>query len=706
LRTPTPRSLAIACSLAALGSLVPGTAQAADALALKSGFMQVVFSGDHPGLESLAIDGVGSGKLGASVLSPESAPGHDYAVASSAIPGGIAVGYSRGSHVPGRSPEWAFEAGPREIEATSTWSAGHEPAPLTLTFDTGRCYATLLGLFDPKGDIALPAVLHLPGFGSVTLIAHGAGKASVGYASGKGWVKVTFPPADAGRPTVTYRWTVSAIFPRVAGIAGDARYDGFRRNWLNILQLNPSRRLLSNNTSSDVCGFCYYEYADIALRTPPLVGDLQALDLIRQSLDQILAGTKTYGMPGYGDFPEETSDTAPSLLIAAYDYASGRSDATWLELHYGQLRVIADRMLATDSDGDGLIKYVATGNSGSWNEGQPKVRPSNWWDTIGFGHEDAYANALAYRALLGMRDMAAMVGRQPDVARYALAAEKLHDAYYPAFFDPATGVLGGWRSADGSLHDYYFTFVNGIAVLYGLVPADKAGPIMDHLWDKMLEVGFNNFRMGLPGNLVSVARRDYAHKEPRYGGGRREDNADGFQVYCNGGATACFAYFTIAAYESVGQHERAQNILLPVLQAFDAREFEGTGSNRLTNDWRKWDGTAEGYEGFLTDNYYALLAVPPPRAGSLKEVDLDQADAGRAVLADKLQRVASRRKGRHHRRVDGIRGKGKSTGLGVGRGDSCVVGPALVALDDDVRLVVEVDLGLGDGPRDVVGSPR
>ncbi len=75
---------------------------------------------------------------------------------------------------------------------------------------------------------------------------------------------------------------------------------------------------------------------------------------------------------------------------------------------------------------------------------------------------------------------------------------------------------------------------------------------MDRLWDKMREAGYTDFRMGLPGNLVPVARKDYAHKNPRYGGGLREDNADGFQIYCNGGATACFAYFTIAAYDRVG----------------------------------------------------------------------------------------------------------------------------------------------------------
>ena len=49
-------------------------------------------------------------------------------------------------------------------------------------------------------------------------------------------------------------------------------------------------------------------------------------------------------------------------------------------------------MLATDTNGDGLVKYAVSGNSGSWPP-QIKYRPANWWDTIGFGHEDAYANA-------------------------------------------------------------------------------------------------------------------------------------------------------------------------------------------------------------------------------------------------------------------------------------------------------------------------
>jgi hypothetical protein len=185
----------------------------------------------------------------------------------------------------------------------------------------------------------------------------------------------------------------------------------------------------------------------------------------------------------------------------------------------------------------------------------------------------------------------------------------LRAAYLGAFFNPATGVLAGWRSADGQLHDYYFPWVNGIAIHYGLVPKEQANAILDRLLAKFKEVGYTRFDLGLPGNLMSVPRKDYVHWERRWGGGEREDNADGFQKYENGGATACFAYFTLAALYDLGRRNEADRILFPLLEAFEEGAFQGQGANGMSRDWKAWDGTPWGYEGFLVDNYYALLAV-------------------------------------------------------------------------------------------------
>ncbi|MGH7980849.1 MAG: hypothetical protein ACREE6_15840, partial [Limisphaerales bacterium] len=233
-----------------------------------------------------------------------------------------------------------------------------------------------------------------------------------------------------------------------------------------------------------------------------------------------------------------------------------------------------------------------------------------------------YANALAYRALRGMRAMAQQGGHVDDANRYAAAADKLKAVYFDTFYDPKTGVLAGWRSADGQLHDYYFLWVNGIAIHYGLVPTKKqANDIMDRLLAKMREVGYTNFELGLPGNLISVARKDYVDLRVRFGGGKRADNADGFQIYENGGATACFSYFTLAALYDLGRINDGDHILMPLLDGFAKGGFQGFGNNGLSKDWKMWDGTCKGYEGLLTDNYYALLAVMDRQAALEREAN-------------------------------------------------------------------------------------
>jgi hypothetical protein len=96
----------------------------------------------------------------------------------------------------------------------------------------------------------------------------------------------------------------------------------------------------------------------------------------------------------------------------------------------------------------------------------------------------------------------------------------------------------------------------------------------------------------------------------RFGCGSRPDNSDGFQKYENGGATAAFAFFTLAALYDLGRKAEADKILFPMLGEYDQCGFEKRGANGYSSDWRKWDGTPWGYEGLLSDNYYALLAVP------------------------------------------------------------------------------------------------
>jgi len=634
-----------AADLLEAGKKIAVDAKEEDRLSFSSPFLKVVFAANRPNLGFLGVDSLGKGKVDQNIMSKETAP-VVYQTTRSTTTGQLTIAYTR--NMAASRAEWELTATQKTLRFVSRWSGGAQPEPLVLSFSTGSCYTTVLGLykqagdidlpvakarpaalapgsvFKQTGDVNLPAVVHCPGFGSFRLRATGIKEPLIGYQSKfgwqEGWSKIILPPATESSPRIEYCWEVTAIHPLLGEEKDrDPRYDSFRRNWLNILQLSPNYRMLANNVCSAPCGFCFYEYSDIARRTPPLVDGLHALDLIRMTLERVFAGAPTYGMRKWPDgHPlEESADTRPSLLIAASNYVEGRNDLVWLKAHYQQIKTWADTMLATDLDQNGLIEYHSnSGNSDSWKSVWEKIkkmkdrqRPSNWWDTINFGHEDAYANALAYRALQDMGQMATLVGDPNEAARYQAAAAKLKKAYYPAFFNEKTGVLAGWRSTDGELHDYYFLYVNGIAITYGLVPDEQARRIMDRIWTKMAEVGYTNFRLGLPGNLITVLPKDYWERREGCGLGKLPDNSDGFQVYLNGSASACMAYFTVAAYQRVGQPERANKILFPMLDAYENREFEGRNAKGQSNDWRKWDGTAMGYEGFLVDGYLTLLAV-------------------------------------------------------------------------------------------------
>ena len=85
--------------------------------------------------------------------------------------------------------------------------------------------------------------------------------------------------------------------------------------------------------------------------------------------------------------------------------------------------------------------------------------------------------------------------------------------------------------------------------------------------------------------------------------GKKRTISDGFQIYENGGATGSFAfYFPRRALYDLGRKDEGDKILMPMLDSFEKGGFQGFGPSGMTYDWKAWDGTPWGYEGFLSDN--------------------------------------------------------------------------------------------------------
>jgi hypothetical protein len=582
----------------------------------QSSFLRVELAPNQPAFTVLAVDSLGKKKLAKNPLRAPAASSKSYEVQEKI---GTTFEYRlKGSTE--SAPVWSFEFSDRQMKMRSNYSSGNSAPPILLDINPHVSRGTLLGLFNEDGTIRLPAVLHLPNLGTFRITATQGKGLALGYdalrhkdkkARINDFVKVTIPGASAVNPQVAYTLEVVSIWPGPPQLANDPRFDGYRRDWLDMFQIAPRFRALANHAASDVVPFTTFEYSAMAARTPPLAPGLTANDLIRATLDRYLSGMKGYGQVGYipndATNPYDYTDTYPSLLMTASDYVQGSKDDVWLKKNYAGIKVWAAKMLAMDK-GTGMIEFPVSGNSGIWDK-KFSLHAANWWDDIGFGHLDAYANALAYKALLDMAELAKRAGQPDDAKLYAARAEKLRSVYYDTFYNPASGVLAGWKSSDGQLHDYYFTFVNGVAITYGLIPRDKANKLMDRMLAKMKEVGYTHFEYGLPGNLIPIRQADYLEARQDWGGGTKADGSDGFQVYENGGATACYAYFTIQALYQLGRHKEGDAILFPMLRSFEDGGFQGSAPNGRSYDWKSWEGKPYGYEGLLVDGYLTLLAV-------------------------------------------------------------------------------------------------
>ena len=565
-----------------------------------------------PAFSVFAVDSLGQGKLEQNPVLAE----------TNAVSGLELDGASY--RLNGR-PVWRVAWSEKHLTLRSDYLDGAELPPFTLTFSQHANHATLLGLVKPgEHQMSLPCVLHLPDMGTLRITGTARG-GKLDYDARRrtkpSFVRIAFPAATVKQPRVEYRLEVVAIYPKLPGLEKNPLYDGFRRDWLNIFQVNPRVQMLANNASSDPCSFTLFEYSDLALHTPALAPGLTANDLVRMTLDRYMSGALGYGQIGYGCSPSEADliawktpwqslDTLPSLLISACNYVNGSHDLKWARANYERLSAWGREMFATDKDGNGLLEYPGTGNFGD----RPKRdrRPANWWDTINFGHEDAFSNALAYHAATVFAELARKLKREDDAAFFTEKAAKLRAAYAPNLLNPATGIVAGWKSADGQLHDYWFTFVQGAAITYGLLDDQTANSVMDRLLAKMKEVGYTRFDIGLPGNLVPIKKGDYVfeHNQPEATGEPlQDDGSDGFQFYENGGATGCWSYYTVKALYKLGRVEDARRIFHPMLAGYAQGKFQGFDTTGRSLDWRDWKGGGHGYEGLLVDNYHALLAV-------------------------------------------------------------------------------------------------
>jgi hypothetical protein len=616
-------------------SLSPSTAEGLEMteqngeIEFRSHWLRLALSKTEPRINALCWDSLGEGKVNENFLKTSAEGGVRLAQRGlfpdpsepkernkkPAVREGNVIRYSQ------RLPEggaalWEIRVEAKTIAMAVTTIAKEakiirEPVELCFGFDPGKTPVAPLANPEPGATAPLPCLLHAADYGSILVrcssVNGGCLNAEPALRSLTQWNAFLQPRFSgrssdglfirpAGTNQFALEFSVEGAAPLAGLVAQEPRLRGLSRTWLNPFQYRPDIGILANNVLSDNAPLCLFTFTDPAVFTPTLPGNIQAIQLARESLDHYLGGATGYGI-GREDIQ---ADVCPALLISAWDVIRVTGDLERLRGWLPALEKIAARIEAQDRNCNGLPE--------STRSGLPGVLPhpsANWWDVINFGHEDAYVCALAYRAFRGMADLERLAGRSEQAARFDKRADLIREVYVATFLNPRTGILAGWKDSEGNLHDYWFVFVNALAITYGLVPDSLANSIVDRIEAKFKEVGYTRFDLGLPGNLIPIAKADYIPGGP--GAPQKEDGSDTFGIYQNGGATACYAYFYIQALYQLGRRAEAERILWPMMETYARGGFQnGIGHG---GEWRNWDGKPSGYEGFLADAYYAQMAV-------------------------------------------------------------------------------------------------
>jgi hypothetical protein len=602
-----------------------------------SQWQKLVLDKRWPAIRFLAWDSEGQGRLQMDLLQtnglrPWLEPAFGRVLASSPVPlerHGNVFRYAPVAIADGVSLAWEIRVGPRTVDmALARYAARNLTAkPGMIRLGMSGAQTACLPYYKPGqiGQVGLPLLLHAVDEGPVLLTSPDKSLAGFAWrgreygAPQLSWINLDLAeawPERADGLTLIQpglwrgqcSWRVEPVTPLNRLVAADPRLRkiGFSRFMLNGMPFRADSHLLANSPTSINCGFCMFEYADMAAFLPPLPGGIDATDLLRTTFDYYTTGSCD-AYTGYRNIhdPDFRSppDTKPALLIAAWTVVRKTGDMELLHRWLPHVERLAALMEETDADGDGLLETVKTTKGGGW------------YDTIPSQDKCAYGNAMAYRAFGLAADLARLAGKPDKAQHYELLARRIRSAYLPAFRNPATGVLCAWRTKDGVYHDHWFPWVNGMAIGLGLVPDREANEILDRFQAKFKAAGFTRFDLGLP-NCLEPMGKDYGQNE-------KGEPAHPFKYYLHGGVTPCFSYHYIQALYRLYRRAEADAILLPMLSQFDRGRFNGGAECRRTphidpetgatavigREWSDWDGNPQTGEGYLPDCYHVLGAL-------------------------------------------------------------------------------------------------
>ncbi len=596
-------------------------------LAISTPWYRLVLDKAQPRIVSLALDSLGKGELGVNLLQEGGAyPVLDQPFASAMPLGASAVTrsgnlfrYAPVEIGPGVYEQVSIRAGARGFDLSLAAAAKHS-VPMRgglfrFQFAANQTPTTFVCHPSKRMNyVDVPTYLAAPDFGTVYITR--TGDAAAFYRRPSSLFPATSyavditphqPASEDGLNEIgpqawhtTLHFAVESLEPLPGLISRNLWLVRFPKYSLNMTQWQPDTGMVSNSVMSINCGLAILFYAEQAVFAPHLEDGISPMELVGATVDRYFKGARGYMMPDVNVYSPEwksSRETAAYLVISAWYVIRTIGGMPQLHEWLRPMEATADHIEAHFNK-NGLVDEAGR----------------EWFDVYDFQGPDAFSNAADYRAFLCMADVEALAGRPTLARRYRADAERIKAVYFKTFFNPATGVIAGWKSPDGKLHDYMFPWVNGFAIYQGLAPPEQAKSILQTMLAKMRSIGFHSFELGLPTNLIPMSPAGYI---PHTSGAPKQANGkDTWQVYMNGGATPPYEYYFIQALYETGLRKDAERLLWPLMQSYEKGTFNAgielpgeRQRNPVGSAFYVWDGSRGRGEGYLPEDWQEVDAL-------------------------------------------------------------------------------------------------
>ena len=245
-------------------------------------------------------------------------------------------------------------------------------------------------------------------------------------------------------------------------------------------------------------------------------------------------------------------------------------------------------------------RYEPSARSAGRRSATADARPTNWWDTLPFGHLDGLVNAYAVRALWALSEMEFFAGNSTAGAEYAALHASAVAAYNTVFW--RVRHYADWIDVNGRSREYGFVWHNALATGYARIAnasqmaayaADAAAA------EAALAARFNvsaDTFFAAPANLVPAAPEDLLYCNAA----QPIDTV--FPFYENGDQ-----FLVVAGYEWVAQARAgdADGVLARLRLAM--AEYNRTAFFGQNRDWLADGGRGQMMGGDILTDQLLLL---------------------------------------------------------------------------------------------------